>query len=117
LIERTKSEISRRKGHYFELKAGGRYFWCSCGRSKQQPFCDGSHAGTGFAPVAFTAARDEEVILCGCKQTGSAPFCDGSHSSLPGGYAAEDPAPIGGYGWSSQAADRSCVSTGIVVCF
>jgi CDGSH-type Zn-finger protein/mannose-6-phosphate isomerase-like protein (cupin superfamily) len=87
----TKGEIAHRKGFYFELKAGERYFWCSCGRSKQQPFCDGSHAGTGFAPVAFKADRDEEVIFCGCKHTAGAPFCDGSHSNLPGGYAGDDP--------------------------
>jgi CDGSH-type Zn-finger protein/mannose-6-phosphate isomerase-like protein (cupin superfamily) len=87
----TKPEIANRKGFYFELKAGERYFWCACGRSKQQPFCDGSHAGTGFTPVAFKAERDEEVIFCGCKHTRSPPFCDGSHSNLPGGYAADDP--------------------------
>lgn len=87
----TKPEIAHRKGFYFELKAGEHYFWCSCGRSKQQPFCDGSHAGTGFAPVAFQAERDEEVIFCGCKHTRNAPFCDGSHSNLPGGYVTDDP--------------------------
>jgi CDGSH-type Zn-finger protein/mannose-6-phosphate isomerase-like protein (cupin superfamily) len=85
------AEIANRKGFYFELKAGERYFWCSCGRSKQQPFCDGSHAGTGFTPVAFKAERDEEVIFCGCKHTASPPFCDGSHTNLPGGYAGDDP--------------------------
>jgi len=89
-LNAIKPEIAHRKGHYFELKAGERYFWCSCGRSRQQPFCDGSHAGTGFTPVAFKAERDEEVIFCGCKHTGSPPFCDGSHSNLPGGYAADD---------------------------
>jgi len=87
----TKPEIARPQGYYFELKAGERYFWCSCGRSKRQPFCDGSHAGTDFAPVAFKAERDEEVIFCGCKHTRSPPFCDGSHSNLPGGYATDDP--------------------------
>jgi CDGSH-type Zn-finger protein/mannose-6-phosphate isomerase-like protein (cupin superfamily) len=87
----NKPEIAQRKGFYFELKAGERYFWCSCGRSKQQPFCDGSHAGTGFTPVAFKAERDEEVIFCGCKHTASPPFCDGSHSNLPGGYTVDDP--------------------------
>jgi len=87
----NKPEIAQRKGFYFEVKAGERYFWCSCGRSKQQPFCDGSHAGTGFVPVAFKAERDEEVIFCGCKHTGTPPFCDGSHSNLPGGYATDDP--------------------------
>ena len=86
-----KPQIARRKGYYFALKAGERYFWCSCGRSKQQPFCDGSHAGTGFAPAAFKAECDEEVIFCGCKHTANPPFCDGSHSNLPGGHATDDP--------------------------
>jgi CDGSH-type Zn-finger protein/mannose-6-phosphate isomerase-like protein (cupin superfamily) len=84
--------IASRKGFYTELKAGKRYSWCSCGRSGMQPFCDGSHAGTGFQPVAFKAERDEEVILCGCKHTGTPPFCDGTHSNLPGGYRTDDPA-------------------------
>src|SRR5580698_2079625 len=90
-MDSTEPEIARRKGYYFELKAGERYFWCSCGRSQRQPFCDGSHAGTGFAPVAFQAEHDAEVIFCGCKHTRSPPFCDGSHSNLPGGYALDDP--------------------------
>jgi CDGSH-type Zn-finger protein/mannose-6-phosphate isomerase-like protein (cupin superfamily) len=84
--------VAHRKGFYHEVKAGKRYLWCSCGRSRTQPFCDGSHAGTGFAPIAFLAARDEDVIFCGCKQTSTGPFCDGSHSNLPGGYLADDPA-------------------------
>ena len=89
----TKSAplIANRKGYYYEVKAGKRYLWCACGRSQSQPFCDGSHAGTEFLPVAFKAERDEDVIFCGCKQTGTAPFCDGSHSNLPGGYLTDDP--------------------------
>jgi CDGSH-type Zn-finger protein/mannose-6-phosphate isomerase-like protein (cupin superfamily) len=83
--------IAHRKGFYHELKAGKRYLWCSCGRSTTQPFCDGSHAGTPFLPIAFRAERDEDVIFCGCKQTGTGPFCDGTHSNLPGGYATDDP--------------------------
>jgi CDGSH-type Zn-finger protein/mannose-6-phosphate isomerase-like protein (cupin superfamily) len=83
--------IAQRKGFYWELKAGKRYLWCSCGRSKTQPFCDGSHAGTGFSPIAFKAERDEDVIFCGCKQTSTGPFCDGAHSNLPGGYQTDDP--------------------------
>jgi len=83
--------IANRKGYYYEVKAGKRYLWCSCGRSKTQPFCDGSHVGTGFLPVAFKAERDEDVIFCGCKHTGTQPFCDGTHSNLPDGYRADDP--------------------------
>lgn len=83
--------IANRKGYYWELKAGKRYFWCSCGRSKSQPFCDNSHVGTAFQPVLFKAEKDEDVIFCGCKQTATAPFCDGAHSNLPGGYLTDDP--------------------------
>jgi mannose-6-phosphate isomerase-like protein (cupin superfamily)/CDGSH-type Zn-finger protein len=83
--------IANRKGYYYEVKAGKRYLWCSCGRSKSQPFCDSSHVGTDFLPIAFRAERDEDVIFCGCKQTGTGPFCDGAHSNLPGGYLTDDP--------------------------
>ena len=64
------------------VEAGKRYFRCACGRSANQPFCDGSHQGTGLSPVPFTAAASEEVWLCGCKSTGGKPFCDGTHASL-----------------------------------
>ena len=88
---KTLPLIANRKGYYYEVKAGKRYLWCACGRSQSQPFCDGSHAGTEFLPVAFKAERDEDVIFCGCKQTGTGPFCDGAHSNLPGGYLTDDP--------------------------
>lgn len=79
-----------RKPFYRELQAGQRVLWCSCGQSKRQPFCDGrSHEGTGFLPLPYQAAREEEVLLCGCKQTCTPPFCDGAHANLPGGYADE----------------------------
>ena len=88
---KTPPIIAHRKGFYYEVKAGKRYLWCSCGRSKTQPFCDGSHVGSEFLPIAFKAERDEEVIFCGCKHTGTGPFCDGAHSNLPGGYLTDDP--------------------------
>jgi CDGSH-type Zn-finger protein len=71
------------KGPYeVNVKEGRNYWWCACGRSKHQPFCDGSHQGTGLEPVQFTAAKTETVWLCGCKRTGSRPHCDGTHGSL-----------------------------------
>jgi mannose-6-phosphate isomerase-like protein (cupin superfamily)/CDGSH-type Zn-finger protein len=83
--------VARPKPCLVTLKAGRTYFWCACGRSAKQPFCDGSHQGTGIEPRKFVAAKDEEVLLCGCKQTAAAPYCDGAHSNLPGGSPLDDP--------------------------
>lgn len=63
-----------------EVQAGKRYFWCACGRSASQPFCDGSHKDTGFTPVAYEAPKSAIVYFCGCKGTGTQPLCDGSHN-------------------------------------
>lgn len=60
----------------------GTYYWCSCGRSKNQPFCDGSHEGTDFSPLAFEITQTQQVALCQCKRTQTPPFCDGSHKDL-----------------------------------
>ncbi len=64
------------------VKAGETSWWCACGRSATQPFCDGSHAGTGLEPVAYTATADKTMWFCGCKATRHPPFCDGSHKTL-----------------------------------
>ncbi len=61
------------------LEEGTPYFWCTCGLSQREPFCDGSHKGTGLKSHCFTVPVSGEVILCGCKQTKTPPFCDGSH--------------------------------------
>lgn len=60
----------------------GTYAWCACGHSKSQPFCDGSHEGTGFEPVEFEVTETRRVALCMCKHAGKRPFCDGSHRNL-----------------------------------
>ena len=60
----------------------GTYYWCSCGRSKKQPFCDGSHEGSEFNPVKFTVEEAKKTWLCGCKRTADQPFCDGTHNKI-----------------------------------
>lgn len=63
-----------------EVEAGKAYFWCACGLSQSQPFCDGSHMGGDFTPVKYAATESKTVYFCGCKSTASQPLCDGSHS-------------------------------------
>ena len=84
-------KIARYKPYYDELEADKTYLWCACGLSKNQPYCDGSHQGTGFLPVKYKASEDEEVLLCGCKHTADAPFCDGTHNNLKDEYDTDDP--------------------------
>lgn len=64
-----------------EMEAGT-YYWCSCGNSKNQPFCDGTHQGSEFEPLQFTIDEPKTVYLCQCKRSGNKPFCDGAHQSL-----------------------------------
>lgn len=74
--------IAQKSPFSVEVEEGKIYRWCACGRSKNQPFCDGSHQGTSFRPVAYTADKTGNVYFCGCKRTSSQPHCDGSHQSL-----------------------------------
>jgi len=64
------------------VEAGKTVYWCSCGQSKAQPLCDGSHKGSGFTPMAYTPEKDGTAYLCGCKVTKNPPLCDGSHKAL-----------------------------------
>ena len=78
----TEPQSPQKAPYAVEVEEGRDYFWCACGRSKNQPFCDGSHQGTGIVPVKFTAQKTEQVYLCGCKYSNNKPFCDGTHKKL-----------------------------------
>jgi CDGSH-type Zn-finger protein len=64
-----------------EVEAGKAYFWCACGKSASQPFCDGSHSGSEFTPVKYDAQESKKVYFCGCKASAKQPLCDGSHNN------------------------------------
>jgi CDGSH-type Zn-finger protein len=76
-----KPVIAQRSPYVMALQPGT-YWWCACGLSKTQPFCDGSHKGGAFSPVKFEITATRTVALCGCKRSLTAPFCDGSHNAL-----------------------------------
>ena len=78
----TEPTIAQKSPYATNVEAGKTYYWCACGKSAQQPFCDGSHMGSGFTPKAFTAEKDGPAYLCGCKHSKNPPFCDGSHRAL-----------------------------------
>ena len=74
--------IAQKSPYAVDVEAGRDYFWCACGRSANQPFCDGSHKETAFTPVKYTADDAKKVFFCGCKRSSNAPVCDGSHNAL-----------------------------------
>lgn len=79
----AEEPIIAQKGSFpVEVEVGKSYFWCACGRSKNQPFCDSSHKGTGISPVKYTAEATRKVFFCGCKHSAKAPLCDGTHKTL-----------------------------------
>ena len=78
----SSPEIAQKAPYVVEVKAGKSYWWCSCGISKTQPFCDGSHKGSEFPPIEFKADKDEIVWFCGCKQSLKGTLCDGRHKNL-----------------------------------
>ncbi|MFQ5534315.1 MAG: CDGSH iron-sulfur domain-containing protein [Sphingomonadales bacterium] len=78
----TDNQIIQKEPFAVEVEEGKTYFWCTCPHSSKQPFCDGSHNNTDFAPIAFTAEKSQTVYVCGCKASDSMPFCDGAHQDL-----------------------------------
>jgi CDGSH-type Zn-finger protein len=78
----TERVIFQKKAMPIEVEEGKTYYWCACGLSKNQPFCDGSHKGTDISPVAYKAEATGKAFFCGCKNTKKEPLCDGSHKEL-----------------------------------
>ena len=78
----TEAIVAQKAPYVNDIKAGKRYAWCSCGQSRKQPFCDGSHKATDFMPVIVEAEVTKVVYFCGCKKTENQPYCDGSHNTL-----------------------------------
>jgi len=74
--------IAQKAPFAVEVEEGKSYFWCACGKSKNQPFCDSSHKGSEFRPVKWTADKSGRKFFCGCKHTSGQPFCDGTHKTL-----------------------------------
>lgn len=74
--------IAQRSPIAVDVEAGKDYWWCTCGKSSKQPFCDGSHKGSEFNPMKWSAGKDEKKFFCACKHTGKGPFCDGTHSKI-----------------------------------
>lgn len=80
--QQAEPQIAQKSPYAVEVAAGKAYAWCACGRSQNQPFCDGSHAGTGLAPKRYKPEESGTVYFCGCKQSGDKPLCDGTHATV-----------------------------------
>lgn len=80
-MEKSKPIIAQKSPYIVELEPG-KYWWCACGRSQNQPFCDGSHKDSGISPIKLELEQRKKVALCGCKHTKNPPYCDGTHKNL-----------------------------------
>ena len=89
------------------LRKGEEYYFCTCGKSANQPFCDGSHAGTSFSPKPFTVEEDGEAYLCACKQSKNAPFCDGTHKNFTQEYVGKEAPSVAKSDDSSKVSNRA----------
>ena len=78
----SKPIIAQKSSMPVAVEAGQTYYWCSCGKSAKQPFCDGAHKGSEFTPTPYTAEKSGTVYFCGCKHSGNGALCDGSHKQL-----------------------------------
>ena len=78
----NQAVIAQKSPFAVQVEAGKSYWWCACGKSATQPFCDGSHKGSEFSPVEYKANQSETVYFCGCKHSGTSPMCDGTHKKL-----------------------------------
>jgi CDGSH-type Zn-finger protein len=78
----TEPLIAQKAPYAVDVEAGRKYFWCACGRSASQPFCDGSHKDTGLVPTPYEATQSRTVYFCGCKRSAKTPMCDGTHNGL-----------------------------------
>ena len=78
----TTPIVAQKAPYPVDVEEGKKYFWCACGKSAKQPFCDGSHEGTDITPLSYKAEAAKTLYFCGCKHTAGAPLCDGSHNAL-----------------------------------
>jgi CDGSH-type Zn-finger protein len=91
----SKPVIAQKAPYAIDVEAGKSYWWCACGKSAKQPFCDGAHKGSEFSPLEYKAEKAGTAYFCGCKATKKSPLCDGSHSKLQGLFLSLCPALAG----------------------